>query len=356
MTLDDVAKGLQNLRIDNGSMSFSDISKRIEANRMSAGTAPHAAVQSRSTVYHCFEPGRKRIDMELVGEIVFAITDDNEQAEQWRQCCVDAMKPAAESTASATSASLSHTTVLEQKLLSYAPMAMTWRYKIILVVAGALLDYLGAYVGRGLSSWLMPLFLDMIGTCVVAAVLGPWWGILAQIGDYLAYNWLPWGFTITLKADWYIIAGAAGSLVWGYGVRRFHMGRNLTRFFSLSLISGFFVALFAVPVNVFVFSEFGANPNVANLGESIHRLGHSLFTSVTMASVFTNMLDKVLTGGIVLLIISIAIPRYAPTDLVTFRWPRSVRSWRQRRRADADESLGTSSSSLAATGASERED
>jgi energy-coupling factor transport system substrate-specific component len=99
---------------------------------------------------------------------------------------------------------------------------------VTLVPAAAALNVVGGYLNGVLG---LPTFLDMIGTCVAAIVLGPWWGALAgalsNVVGALFYG--PSNIPFAL-------VNVVGALVWGYGVRRFGMGRTATRYFVLNVL------------------------------------------------------------------------------------------------------------------------
>jgi len=89
-SLDDIALALRELRNIHGSPSYTEIGARIVENRMAAGKTQQEAAVGRTTVYDCIKLGRTRMNPELIAEIVYAITADDELAEFWRQRCVDA--------------------------------------------------------------------------------------------------------------------------------------------------------------------------------------------------------------------------------------------------------------------------
>ena len=90
ISLDEIAAGLQQLRLVSGNVSFADLTARIARNRVEAGKNGHASRVARTTVYACFQPGRTRINSDLIAEIVLALTGDAEVAAYWRQLCLDA--------------------------------------------------------------------------------------------------------------------------------------------------------------------------------------------------------------------------------------------------------------------------
>jgi len=80
-TFEAFARALGALRRDGGLPSYEEIARRIGRGRAEAGRGgPPAKV----TVYDCFRPNRQRLDIDLVHDIVLALTDDARRADAWR--------------------------------------------------------------------------------------------------------------------------------------------------------------------------------------------------------------------------------------------------------------------------------
>ncbi|MEV6521899.1 tetratricopeptide repeat protein [Longispora sp. NPDC051575] len=92
-TLDALAAGLLALRAWAGNPSYAELVRRIGRLRAGRGLPPGERSPGRVTVYDCFRPGRRRIDVELVVDIVRALTDDEQAAGRWRDACRDTLSP-----------------------------------------------------------------------------------------------------------------------------------------------------------------------------------------------------------------------------------------------------------------------
>lgn len=82
-SFDDLAHVLVKLREWAGSPSFAEIGRRIRTLRAARGMPPGEQAPGRVTIYDCFRPGRKRLDLELVCDIVAAL-GAVDQIPQWR--------------------------------------------------------------------------------------------------------------------------------------------------------------------------------------------------------------------------------------------------------------------------------
>lgn len=90
-SLDDLAAGLARLRVWAGSPSYAQITRRIAELRVARGVPAATARPGRVTVYDAFQPGRRRVDAELVGDIVSALGLAEGEALTWRLAAGRAM-------------------------------------------------------------------------------------------------------------------------------------------------------------------------------------------------------------------------------------------------------------------------
>lgn len=178
-------------------------------------------------------------------------------------------------------------------------------YVVTLVPVAAALNIVGGYINGLLH---LPIFLDMIGTGVVAIVLGPWWGALVGVITNTGSAFLtgPIGLPFAL-------CNVVGALVWGYGVRSFGMGRTIPRFFILNLIVAVAVSLTAVPIYVFVFG--GATGHFSDLMTAAFlAMGQNLLVSVFSSNILVSLADKIISGFVALAIIE-ALPENLTANL-----------------------------------------
>lgn len=283
---DAIADDLQRLRAEAGGVSYAEIAARIGRRRAEQGMSHAAARVARSSVFDVFRPGRRRVNTDLVLEIVLALGEGEAVAAQWKQRCVEAQL-----------------TVRSQPSSGSTAPAVDPRLRIALVVV-----LLVAFVGVNLfgSSFSMkfhlPLYLDMVGTAVAAIMFGPWWGALVG----LATNAL--GALVTEpQGISFALVSITGALLWGYGVRRFGAGRSYPRFLMLSIVVALACTIVAVPVTVFVYG--GAHGHTSDdLAATLVALGEGLWLSVFSANLLTSLLDKLIAGGLALFLVRLLSP------------------------------------------------
>ncbi|HZQ05675.1 MAG TPA: ECF transporter S component [Anaerolineae bacterium] len=171
-------------------------------------------------------------------------------------------------------------------------------YVVTLVPVAAALNIVGGYINSILH---LPIFLDMIGTAVVAIVLGPWWGALVGVITNTVSAFLTGPIALPFAA-----CNVVGALVWGYGVRNLHMGKTFIRYFILNLLVGLFVTLTAVPIYVFVFG--GATGHFSDMMTAAFlAMGQNLIVSVFSSNILVSVADKLIAGFVALAIIE-ALP------------------------------------------------
>lgn len=171
-------------------------------------------------------------------------------------------------------------------------------YVVALVPVAAALNIVGGAIAPALR---LPIFLDMIGTAVVAIALGPWWGALVGVVGNVggAFFLGPVGIPFAL-------VNVAGALVWGYGVRSFGMGASATRFFLLNVVVALVTSAVAAPIVVLVFGGATGHSSDA-LTALFATAGQDLFAAAFASSTIVSLADKIISGFVALAILD-ALP------------------------------------------------
>jgi len=179
-------------------------------------------------------------------------------------------------------------------------------YVVALIPVAAALNIVGGQINTVLK---LPTFLDMIGTAVVAIVLGPWWGALVGAITNIVASFISGPIGLP-----FAVVNVAGALVWGYGVRNLMMGKSFTLYFVLNLIVALVCTLFAVPIYVFIFG--GATGHFSDMMTAAFlAAGQNLITSVFSSNIIVSLADKVISGFVALAIIE-ALPKNLTSKLV----------------------------------------
>ncbi|MDT0203471.1 hypothetical protein [Nocardioides sp. AE5] len=281
--------------------SYGEIAERIRRARIDRGVPEHAARIARSTVYDAFRLGRARVNLELIGEIAQAMGIDEVQVQAWIEEC-DTPRDLAVDAAPEP-----------------APVEAPGRAAVAGVIAGCIaLNFLGRIVVDATS---LPIYLDMVGTCLGAIALGPWRGAL--VGGSTNVIAVVTSGLVSLP---FAVVNIAGALVWGYGVRRFGLGRSLARFFALCLAAAVACSALAIPVLLLVFGgSVGQGQDAVT--RALVDLGLPLWSGVMGSNLLTSGVDKVISGFVALVGVSllpVAFRSHVP--LVTGAVPDQISS------------------------------
>lgn len=286
-----IAVDLQAFREAAGNVSYAELVRRITALRLQRGVPTAAAIPARSTVYNAFQTGRSRLDGELLRDIVIALGATTEEADGWVRRCRQARsateaQPKRETQEAAKPQPLPSLVVRTGSVLSLRTTAL-------LLVACVALNLLGLWIT---AIFKLSVYLDMVGTAIASIVLGPWHGVAVGIASSNL------GFlTGDPATNPFTAVNIAGALVWGYGVRRFRMGADLSRFVALDLIVATVCSAVAVPILFVVFGGHNGHAS-ADAILSLEADGLPTLLSLFSANIVTNIMDKLVTGVIVLLV------------------------------------------------------
>lgn len=293
VTMDEFSQELSILRRDAGAPSYAEIAARIARQRRDQGISPERARIARSTVYDVFRPGRKRLDVQLIREILVALGLEVAAVEAWTE-----LARAAQPTALAVPASAGPDTepvpaspVRSDSQRSTGQVAM-------LLVACLVLNLLGRELVDTLQ---LELHLDMTGTAVAAIMVGPWWGALVAVATNFSGAYISGVSSIP-----FVLVNVAGALVWGYGVRRWGMGRTIPRFFALTLLVALVCSIVATPILVLYKGVIVHGSTT--LTASLIAIAHGAVIGIFLSNLLISLVDKTISGVVALIVVESRSP------------------------------------------------
>lgn len=304
---DPITEDLRHLRAQHDCISYSAIAMRIAAARQGRGIPESAARVARSTVYDCFKPGRRRINPDLVAEIVIAMGENAQTADAWRARCVAAQQeeraprptPQPPAHPQAVRTERTERTVLKPSGASLA----TSPTKLVIVLLLATCVGINLLGNSIIMKFNLPVFLDMIGTAIAAITLGPWYGVAVGLSTNLLNT--VGGDPISLA---FAPVNVVGALIWGYGYHRFGFGRTPLRFFSLNLIAALGCTVVAVPITAFIFGGVVTHWS-GDIVQNLSHLGYGLWVSIFSVNLTASIADKLIAGYSALLARRMLAPR-----------------------------------------------
>ncbi len=158
-------------------------------------------------------------------------------------------------------------------------------------------------IGQIVAALLLPVFLDAVGTILVAALVGPWAAIVAGLTSQVLFaalsgnfTWLPFGVVQVVIAVYAGLAARAGVF------------RRWWTAVPAGTLLGLVAGATAAPIAYFLFGGATAG-GVTAVTTALRGLGVPLHVAVAVASMGTDLLDKTLAFGLVFLILR-TLPRH----------------------------------------------
>jgi energy-coupling factor transport system substrate-specific component len=173
------------------------------------------------------------------------------------------------------------------------PVKIPMSYIAAMVPICAALNLVGGYI---ITTFRIPIFLDMMGTCVCAFTVGPWWaavtGIITNVGETILISpvYLP-----------FAVINILGAIIWGYGAR--YLTKDFPRLLLLGVIAGFFTGICATPIGVVLFGGATGVPSDL-ITAAFLASGKSIWTADALSSVISNEADKIFSTFIAVAIVA----------------------------------------------------
>lgn len=285
-----IAADLRQLRAAAGHPSFSELVRSIGRLRQDRGVAAEVSRPGRTTVYDAFRPGRRRIDADLVADIVLALGGTEPEAQRWRERCHAARGGAAAAHVVQTPlepAAEPHTPAEPKPADTVLGRWLPGRPTLVVLVVAVVLNLLGRILVDTLQ---MSLHLDMVGTALAAVVLGPWQAVVVAIASSVL------GMTVNGTVSLaFLPVNVVGGLIWGYGVHRLGLGRSVLRFFALTVVTAVACTLVAVPILLML----GGSVGHAGEDRLLEMLSHPLRyvpAAVLLSNLLLSLADKLISG------------------------------------------------------------
>lgn len=178
----------------------------------------------------------------------------------------------------------------------------------VLIPVAIGLNVIGGTLTRVLR---IPLFLDVIGTMLLAVIAGPWVALVAGVATNIVL-----GITTSPSTAFFAVVQAAIALVTGWmAVRGWFRGLSSTRDYAMLVVAGIILALVstftATPVQVIILGGFSGAGQDAAVG-ALLATGSSILEAVFATQFVIDIVDKLLSI-IIVYFVAIQIPeRYLP--------------------------------------------
>lgn len=170
--------------------------------------------------------------------------------------------------------------------------------KAIILTYGAVCITLNVVLGTVVSALKIPLlFLDTIGTVLMAVLFGPWWGALVGVLTNVVL-----GVTSSPSAIFFGAVNVAVAIIVGLMARKF----NFTKWYialTTGLILSIVAPLIGTPIAVAVYGGLnGSGMDFIVLW--LRASGESVFASTFISRITGNLVDKIATCLLVMFVVS----------------------------------------------------
>lgn len=162
---------------------------------------------------------------------------------------------------------------------------------IIFIALAIALNYVGSNIALFLK---LPIYLDMVGSLLIALLFGPWLGALTAILSALL-SWL----TTDIFAIYYAPVAIVTVLLAGFMFRK---KAELKRLAILTIPLSLIGTLISASITVVLFKGITSSGS-SLLAQIFHAMGMNLTTSLIMVQILTDYLDRLVSLTLVFVLI-----------------------------------------------------
>lgn len=157
-------------------------------------------------------------------------------------------------------------------------------YIAIMIPLGVAINYVGGLIAQSLS---LPIYLDSIGTVIVAAIMGPWIGAASGI----LYNIISSLISGNIMASLFGLCNLGSGLIVGY-MARMNKFRTPLHVVIATVLVSLWNSIVAAPIAMVVYGGIDGNAGTNLMIAGLQALGQNLMGAAFLARIPANLLDK----------------------------------------------------------------
>lgn len=157
-------------------------------------------------------------------------------------------------------------------------------YIAIMIPIGVAINYIGGLIASSLG---LPIYMDSIGTVIVAAIMGPWIGAISGA----LYNVVSGLIGGNIPGMLFAICNIGSGLIVGY-MSRFGLFKKWWHIVIATVLVSLWNAGTGSPIAMVVYGGIDSNLGTNVLIASMQAIGQDLGTAAFWARVPTNLVDK----------------------------------------------------------------
>lgn len=157
-------------------------------------------------------------------------------------------------------------------------------YIAIMIPLGVAINYVGGLIAQSLS---LPIYLDSIGTVVIASIMGPWVGALSG----MLYNVVSSLISGNIMASLFALCNIGSGLIVGFMARKGKF-KTVLQVVIATVLVAVWNALLGSPIAVIVYGGVDGNVGTNLMIVGMKALGTDLVSAAFLARIPVNLLDK----------------------------------------------------------------
>lgn len=157
-------------------------------------------------------------------------------------------------------------------------------YIAIMIPLGVAINYVGGLIATSLS---LPIYLDSIGTAIVAAIMGPWIGAASGI----LFNIISSLLSGNPMASLFAICNLGTGLIVGY-MAKYGKFKTVLHVTIASVLVAVWNAATGAPIAMVVYGGIDGNAGTNAMIAAMTSIGKDLGSAAFWARIPTNLLDK----------------------------------------------------------------
>lgn len=177
-------------------------------------------------------------------------------------------------------------------------------YIAIMIPLGVAINYVGGTIASSLG---LPIYLDSIGTIIVAAIMGPWVGAFSGV----LFNIISSLMRGNILASLFAICNIGSGLIVGY-MARYRKFSTIPHVILATVLVALWNAVTGSPIAMVVYGGVDGNVGTNLMIAGLQALGNDLMGAAFMARIPINLIDK----GIACLVAWVVL-RKLPANLQT---------------------------------------
>ena len=158
-------------------------------------------------------------------------------------------------------------------------------YIAIMIPLGVAINYIGGQLATSLG---LPIYLDSIGTAIVAAIMGPWIGAASGV----LFNIVSSLISGNIMASLFGICNIGTGLIVGYMARYGRFKKIIPDIAIATVLVALWNAATGAPIAMAVYGGIDGNAGTNVMIAAFQNMGRDLFSSAFIARIPTNLLDK----------------------------------------------------------------